>query len=109
MALADAAEPVEKSHAIAIALTMSASAKLIKHSMRIAGHATSFSLEEPFWQALCEIAERRGQPVSALVAVIDAQRSGNLSSAIRVFVLESCRRGELCGRRDLSGLPTCTA
>ena len=84
---------------------MSASSQLIKHSVRIAGHATSFSLEAPFWQALCEIAERREAPVSALVAAIDAERSGNLSSAIRLFVLESCRRGELCRGNDAACPP----
>lgn len=68
---------------------------LIKHSVRIAGHATSVSLEAPFWDALCEIAALRQQSVNALLAAIDAERSGNLSSAARLFVLASCRRGEL--------------
>ncbi len=68
---------------------------LIKHSVRIAGHATSVSLESAFWEALCEIAARRHLSVNALLSQIDAQRSGNLSSSIRLFVLESCRRGEL--------------
>jgi predicted DNA-binding ribbon-helix-helix protein len=67
----------------------------VKRSVRIAGHATSVSLEPAFWEALCEIAARRGVPVNNLLAAIDAERSGNLSSAIRLFVLESCRRGEL--------------
>ena len=70
-------------------------AALVKHSVRIAGHPTSVSLEPAFWQALCEIAARRQIPISALLTEIDAGRSGNLSSAIRLFVLESCRRGEL--------------
>ncbi|HEX2150956.1 MAG TPA: ribbon-helix-helix domain-containing protein [Stellaceae bacterium] len=68
---------------------------LVKHSVRIAGHATSVSLEPAFWEALCEIAALRRVPVNALLTAIDAERSGNLSSAIRLFVLESCRRGEL--------------
>ena len=67
----------------------------VKRSVRIAGHATSVSLEPAFWQALCEIAARRGIPVNALLTQIDVERGGNLSSAIRLFVLESCRRGEL--------------
>jgi predicted DNA-binding ribbon-helix-helix protein len=71
---------------------------LVKHSVRIAGHATSISLEAAFWEALCEIAGRRQLPVNALLSAIDAERSGNLSSAIRLFVLESCRRGELADR-----------
>ena len=68
---------------------------LTKHSVRIAGHATSVSLEAAFWEALCEIAGRRGLSVNALLSQIDAERGGNLSSAIRLHVLESCRRGEL--------------
>jgi len=51
----------------------------------------------PFWEALREIAARRQLSVNAIIAAIDAERSGNLSSAIRLFVLESCRRGELAG------------
>jgi predicted DNA-binding ribbon-helix-helix protein len=70
-------------------------ASLVKHSVRIAGHATSVSLETAFWQALCEIAARRHLSVNALLSQIDAERGGNLSSAIRLFVLASCRQGEL--------------
>ena len=73
-------------------------ASLIKHSVRIAGHPTSISLEAPFWDTLREIAARRQQSINALMAAIDAERTGNLSSAIRLFVLESCRRGELADR-----------
>ena len=71
---------------------------LVKRSVRIAGHPTSISLEAPFWDALREIAAHRRLSVNALVAAIDAERAGNLSSAIRLFVLESCRRGELADR-----------
>ena len=77
---------------------------LVKHSVRIAGHATSVSLEEAFWAALREIAARRGMTLNALLTRIDAERSGNLSSAIRVFVLNSCRRGEL--RDESNGSPS---
>ena len=70
---------------------------VIKRSVRIAGHATSVSLEAAFWQALGEIAARRRVPVAALIAEIDAGRGGNLSSAIRLFVLDRCRHGELAG------------
>jgi predicted DNA-binding ribbon-helix-helix protein len=72
-----------------------AGVSLIKHSVRIAGHATSVSLESAFWEALCAIAAQRRLSVNALLSQIDAERGGNLSSAIRLFVLESCRRGEL--------------
>jgi len=74
---------------------MRSASLLIKHSVRIAGHATSISLESAFWEALCEIAALRRLSVNALLSQIDAERDGNLSSAIRLFVLESCRRGEL--------------
>lgn len=66
--------------------------RLAKHSVRIAGHRTSVSVEDAFWEALKEIAAERGIPVDALVSEIDGRRTGNLSSAIRVFVLETVRR-----------------
>jgi predicted DNA-binding ribbon-helix-helix protein len=63
-----------------------------KRSVMIAGHRTSVSLEDSFWAVLREIADARGQSVQALVGTIDAGRGGqNLSSAIRVFVLEAVR------------------
>ena len=74
---------------------MRAKAMIIKRSLRIAGHATSISLEAAFWDALREIAARQQLSVNALVQRIDAGRGGNLSSAVRLFVLDSCRRGEL--------------
>jgi len=66
-----------------------------KRSVLIAGHATSLSLEAEFWSALQEVARRRGVSLNRLVASVDAVRAGNLSSALRVFVLECYRRGEL--------------
>jgi len=66
---------------------------VIKRSVRIAGHATSVSLETEFWQALRDIAARRGVTTESLVAEIDAARTGNLSSAIRLFVLDCLRSG----------------
>ena len=63
-----------------------------KRSVMIAGHRTSVSLEEPFWAALQSIAAARGQSVQGLVGTIDAGRGAqNLSSAIRVFVLDAVR------------------
>ena len=59
-----------------------------KRSIRIAGHATSISLEEEFWDALKNIAEREKIAVPLLISRIDETRGAqNLSSAIRVFVL----------------------
>jgi len=72
-----------------------AGAVIKKRSVLIAGHATSLSLEAEFWSALREVARRRGISLNRLVANVDAARAGNLSSALRVFVLECCRRGEL--------------
>ena len=60
-----------------------------KRSVLVAGHRTSVSLEPEFWDALKAIAERRNTSLNRLIAEIDAERSGNLSSAIRVFVLKS--------------------
>ena len=61
---------------------------VVKRSIVVAGHKTSVSLEDAFWKGLKEIASGRNLTLSALVADIDAARSsGNLSSAIRLFVL----------------------
>ncbi len=68
-------------------------ARIRKRSVVIAGHATSVSLEEAFWSALKDIAERQGRSVNALVTEIDRAREGNLSSAIRVLVLEALAGG----------------
>jgi predicted DNA-binding ribbon-helix-helix protein len=61
---------------------------LSKHSLVIAGHRTSISLERAFWEALQKIARERQVSIAALVASVDAERGeANLSSALRVFVL----------------------
>jgi predicted DNA-binding ribbon-helix-helix protein len=65
-------------------------AGIIKRSVVIAGHSTSVSLEELFWEALRAIAAAQGRSVQALIGEIDAGRADqNLSSAIRVFVLRA--------------------
>jgi len=65
---------------------------IVKHSLSIAGHSTSVSLEEAFWDGLKAIAVQRDLSLAALVAEIDAGRgTANLSSALRVFVLTSFR------------------
>jgi predicted DNA-binding ribbon-helix-helix protein len=62
---------------------------VIKRSIVIAGHKTSVSLEDAFWKALKEIAVSRTITLSDLVAAIDSERQhGNLSSAVRLFVLD---------------------
>lgn len=61
--------------------------RIVKHSLVIAGHRTSVSLEEVFWEGLKSIAQQRHLSLAGLVAEIDAQRGeANLSSAIRVYV-----------------------
>jgi predicted DNA-binding ribbon-helix-helix protein len=65
---------------------------VVKRSVVIAGHKTSVSLEDAFWKALKEIAALRNMALSELVASIDVSREhANLSSAIRLFVLDFCR------------------
>ena len=60
-----------------------------KHSMVVAGHKTSISLEEAFWIGLKEISGHRDMTLSELVDEINGHRQqGNLSSAIRLFVLD---------------------
>jgi len=66
--------------------------KMRKHSILIDGHQTSISLEDAFWHALGAIAKRRGQSVNTLVGAIDHARTTNLSSAVRVFVLNQVQR-----------------
>jgi predicted DNA-binding ribbon-helix-helix protein len=62
---------------------------VVKRSIVIAGHKTSVSLEDAFWRGLKEIAVSRRLTLSDLVGAIDAERQhGNLSSAIRLFVLD---------------------
>lgn len=66
---------------------------ITKRSVVIAGHKTSVSLEEPFWAALREITQARKITVSDLMHEIDSGRiNANLSSAIRVFVLDAMRQ-----------------
>lgn len=66
-------------------------ARPVKRSVKIAGHATSVSLEAPFWEALREIADERQCSTTMLIEKIDSERQGALSSAIRVFVLKYVR------------------
>jgi predicted DNA-binding ribbon-helix-helix protein len=66
-----------------------------KRSVTIHGHRTSYSLEKPFYDDLAAIAAERDVTLSALVAEIDAARprEANLSSALRLHVLEWAKRG----------------
>jgi predicted DNA-binding ribbon-helix-helix protein len=74
---------------------------VVKRSIVIAGHKTSVSLEDAFWEGLKQIAGDRNLTLSDLVARIDTERrQGNLSSAIRLFVLDFYRSGGHSGRNN---------
>jgi predicted DNA-binding ribbon-helix-helix protein len=65
---------------------------IFKRSVRVAGRKTSISLEEAFWNDLKQIAAVRNVSLTEMIGAIDAERQqGNLSSAIRIFVLEFYR------------------
>lgn len=67
---------------------------MLKRSLTIAGHRTSLALEPEFWQALDEMSAARGLSLANLVREIDdTHTSGNLTSAIRVAVLDFYRGG----------------
>ena len=83
---------------------------VVKRSIVIGGHKTSVSLEDAFWKGLKEIAGERDMNLSELVTAIDMDRQhGNLSSAIRLFVLNHYRTelnetvGERPATRDQQG------
>jgi predicted DNA-binding ribbon-helix-helix protein len=72
--------------------TRSMKSSIVKHSTIVAGHKTSVSLEDAFWKGLKEIASERDMTLSELVGKISTERQqGNLSSAIRLFVLDFYR------------------
>ena len=58
-----------------------------KHSVELSGHRTSIALEDEFWQELKSIAKRKNTSVRQILIKIDDAHQGNLSSAVRLFVL----------------------
>ena len=71
---------------------------VVKRSIVVAGHKTSVSLEEAFWNGMKEISGLRNMTLSELVGEIDNNRQqGNLSSAIRLFVLDYFRSRAMAG------------
>ena len=66
---------------------------IVKRSVRIAGHRTSVSLEAEFWEELKQIATQRGLSLNQLVGQVDARRKGNLSSSLRLLVLQVLKQG----------------
>jgi predicted DNA-binding ribbon-helix-helix protein len=67
---------------------------VIKRSIRVDGHKTSVTLEDAFWNCLKEIAQAQGATLAQIITEIDKTRQhGNLSSAIRLFVLDRFSNG----------------
>ena len=75
-----------------------------KRSVSISGHRTSLSLEDGFWEELARIAQLRGTSVASLIAEIDNSRSGGLSSAVRLFVLDTLKQEVAASRTKASQL-----
>ena len=67
-------------------------APIVKHSVNIAGHATSVSIEKPFWELFKALAENENKSLNQLITDIDEARSINLSSAIRLYVLHNFQK-----------------
>jgi predicted DNA-binding ribbon-helix-helix protein len=66
---------------------------VFKRSISVAGHLTAVSLEDAFWKSLKEIASEHDMTLSELITTINSERQhGNLSSAIRIFVLDFYRQ-----------------
>ena len=63
-----------------------------KRSVKVSGHLTSVSLEEEFWQELRKLAKAEKLSLNGLIAKIDKQRSENLSSALRLYVLKQLKK-----------------
>lgn len=63
-----------------------------KHSLLIMGHATSISLEDEFWESLKEIAVEESKSIQQLIEHIDLDRTSNLSSAIRIYILNHLKK-----------------
>jgi predicted DNA-binding ribbon-helix-helix protein len=79
--------------------------QIVKRSVVIDGHKTSVSLEDAFWSGLRDIAHGQRETLSKLVSDIDrSRRQSNLSSAIRLFVLESLRAPTLSSSADQNGV-----
>lgn len=64
-----------------------------KHSVMIHSHRTSLTLEPEFWQALNQIAQKENRSVAAIITELDDNRTTNLSSAVRVYILQYLQKG----------------
>ena len=74
-----------------------------KHTITIAGHMTSISLEDEFWQALQDAAKSQNISIASLVAEIDKTRTTGLSSAIRVYLFTRLAQTTESGIIDTPG------
>ncbi len=87
--------PLEDACRAVAQLGRKAAGRPVKHSVTIRGHATSVSLEAPFWDHLGNLAEDAGVPLAGLIAEIDAARGSlGLSNALRLFVLACLGHGD---------------
>ena len=68
-----------------------------KHSVELSGHRTSIALENEFWEQLKKIAKRKNTSVRQILIQIDDAHQGNLSSAVRLFIL---REGQINQKSD---------
>ena len=64
----------------------------LKRSVLVSGHRTSISLERAFWDELKEIADKRSLSINQLVTQVDEKRKSNLSSALRLFILQEAKK-----------------
>ena len=70
--------------------------QVVKRSVAIDGHKTSISLEEAFWSSLKAIAQAQGSTLAQTITTInETRKQGNLSSAVRLFVLDCVRNGQM--------------
>ena len=74
-----------------------------KRSVSIRGHRTSLSLEDPFWDELLLLANESGTSVTGLITEIDKNRQAGLSSAVRIFVLQTLKQ-KAAACRTVSGV-----
>ena len=74
-----------------------------KRSVSIRGHRTSLSLEDPFWDELLLLANESGTSVAGLITKIDKNRQAGLSSAVRIFVLQTLKQ-KAAACRTVSGV-----
>ena len=69
-----------------------------KRSVRLAGHQTSVSIEDAFWDQLVRIAREQNLSINSLITQLDSDRTGNLSSVIRIYVLNQVTETKLASK-----------